>query len=154
MLIRLTPEQIASNWQFLKTCIVQDAPLQRLNPHQDNNMLTALLMDDMQCWVEAGMREEHGETKTDIQVVVITQIVEDSLSDVKSLLIYSLYGLNGPFAFNAWKQGILILVRFARSCGCTRLMAYTGNESIITFVNRLGADTSQRIVILPFGGLA
>lgn len=150
MLIQLTPEQIAGNWDFLRQCIVTNMPMQRDHREQDNNILLALLGSLMHCWVDAKQTTEDGKPKTEIRAVVVTQILEDDISQVSSLLIYSLYGLNNAFDFTSWKKGVLTLVKFARANGCGRILAYTGNKSILTFMQRLGADISQRVLILPF----
>lgn len=150
MLIQLTPEQIASNWDFLRQCIVTNMPMQRDHREQDNNILLALLGGVMQCWVDVKQSSREGKPKTEINVVVITQVLEDDISQVSSLLIYSLVGMNSLFDFSTWKKGILTLVKFAKAKGCSRLLAYTGNEGILTFLGRLGADASQRVVVLPF----
>lgn len=150
MLIQLTPEQIASNWDFLKTCIVTNMPMQRDHKQLDNNVLLALLGGSMQCWVEANQTMQNDEPKTEIRAVVVTQILEDELSETNSLLIYSLVGLNNMFDFTSWRKGLLTLAQFGRLAGCSNILAYTGNESILTFMRRLGANDSQRVLILPF----
>lgn len=150
MLMQITPEQIANNWDFLRTCIINNAPLQRDHKEQDNNILLALLSGVMQCWVEAIQHDEDNKLRTELRAVVITQVLEDPISNVSNLLIYSLYGFNNAFDISSWRKGILTLVRFARKMNCSRMLAYTSNESILTFMRKLGADDSQRIVILPF----
>ena len=150
MLIQLTPEQIANNWDFLRQCIVINTPMQREHKEQDNNLLLALLGGVMQCWVEAIQTTQGQQVKTELRAVVITQILSDEISQIHNLLIYSLVGLNNAFDFNSWHAGILTLTRFGQSKGCSRILAYTSNENIIHFIERLGADTSQRVLILPF----
>ena len=150
MLIQLTPEQFASNWDFLRQCIVTNMPMQRDHREQDNNVLLALLGGLMQCWVEAKQSSNNGTCKTEIRAVVVTQVLEDDISAVSNLLIYSLYSLNSAFDISMWQKGILTLVRFAKSRGCDRILAYTGNDGIIKFMQRLGADASQTVLILPF----
>ena len=145
MLVKLLPEQIASNWDFLKTCIVEDVPLERGSRINRNaNMLNLLLIDEMQCWVDARTHED----KTEIRAVVITQFYGDNVSGNRNMLIYSLVGLNNAFDFKSWQKGLLVLLKYARGKGCNQVLAYSDNESVLTFVKRLGANTSQRLIVM------
>ena len=145
MLVKLLPEQIASNWDFLKTCIVEDVPLERGSRINRNaNILNLLLIDEMQCWVDVRSRGD----KTEIRVVVITQFYGDNVSGNRNMLIYSLVGLNSIFDLTTWRKGMLTLLQYARGKGCNQVLAYSDNESVLTFVKRLGANTSQRLIVM------
>ena len=145
MLVKLLPEQIASNWDFLKTCVPANLPLEHGSKiNLLNNILNLLLIGEMQCWVDVLAHED----KTEIRAVVITQLLGDNVSAQKNMLIYSLYGLNNAYDITSWKRGMLTLLQFARGQGCGQVLAYSDNESILTFVKRLGANTSQRLIVM------
>ena len=146
MLIKLTPEQIANNWDFLKKCIVDFSPLEaRKAETPSNNILDSLLIDAMHCWVDGSIVDG----KTTINAVVVTQILVNDQAGVRNLLVYSICGLHTGFSINQWKEGMMALAQFARKNKCQHIIGYTGNEHLIRLADRLGGDTSQRVVVFP-----
>lgn len=157
MLIRLLPEQIANNWDFIKQNIVSDAPIERLGSGKEevnNNILTCLLSGFMQAWIEAKSLEEPlpGQTeipKHEIRALVITHFVEHPVTQEKGLQVYSLVGFNSSFRFEDWSSGLLTLVRFAHGNGCKYIQALTKDPGVLDFLARFKADVDYRFVCLP-----
>lgn len=144
MLIRLMPEQIAANWEFLKHQVVDSGPMETLgNDERFNNILNALLIDDMQCWVEA-ISDEKG---FHIQGIALTQILTNDIAGVKNLLIYSMVGVEELFDLEKWNRGLLTLAQFARKNGCQNILAYSNNPRILRLAERFKANTSQRVIV-------
>ena len=153
MLIRLTPEQVANNWDFIRRCIVAEAPIDTLGEREEveNNILLCLLSGVMHCWFEGKALDETKEhfPRHEIRAVVVTQFVEHPITQKKGLHIYSLFGMNNAFQFEDWSRGLLTLVRFASGNGCEYIQALTANEGILKFLSRFGANAEYRLVCLP-----
>lgn len=147
MLVKLTPDQIASNWEFLKQNIFINSPLEvgievksRLN-----NILQLLLVDELQCW--AAVRKVELESKCDILGFALTQVLENNITGSKNLLLYSAVGFNDSFTINMWRSFLLTLVRYAKGQGCNTVFAYTNNQGLIDLAQKLHGDVSQRMVV-------
>lgn len=144
MLIQLTPEQIASNWDFLKKNIVEGGPLDlQGNDEKHLNILNALLLGDMQCWAEA----VYSENNFHIQALLLTQVLNNEVVGIKNLLLYSLVGLEDVFDIEKWNRGFLTVTQFAKKHGCHNILAYSDNVRILRMAERLNADTSQRLIV-------
>lgn len=146
MLIRLLPEQIASNWDFIKSQIVDNGPLETANGVDKHiNILEALLIGDMHCWVEA----VENDNRFTIRALLVTQILENSCAGVRNLLIYSFVGMLEAFTLRTWQQAFLALAQFARKENCQNIIAYTSNQNLLRLAERFNGDVSQRVAIFP-----
>lgn len=146
MLIRLMPEQIAANWEFLSDNVVEAGPLENvLNDERLNNILNSLLIGDMQAWAEASATE----TGFVIHAIVLTQILVNDAAGVKNLLIYSLVSVGDVFDLDTWNRGLLTLAQFARKNDCDNIIAYSDNPRIIRLAERFKGDVSKRVIVVP-----
>ena len=140
-LIRLLPSQVASNWETLKPFIEMAIPtLFGTRLDKMSNILEQLLLDKMTCWVS--MRDDK------LKAIATTVISEDSCSGVRNLLLYTVTSVNGDLTDNDWAEGFSVLGEYARNAGCSRLIAYTINDSLIALAQALGGDTTTRVVAL------
>ena len=146
MLVMITAEQIAANWEFLKTVIVESSGLEKNDsPQRMNNILNSLLCGDLQLWTEASISLEG---TVSILGVVVTQVLANPLADVKNLLIYSAVSVNNALGDQRlWIGGLKTLAQYARKKNCKQIIAYTQNESLIKLCKRLGGETEQRLIV-------
>lgn len=144
MLILLMPEQIAANWDFIRQQLVHSTPLELVSTetHQ-NGVLNALLIGDMQCWVEATLDDKGFH----IQAILITQILDNVIVGVKNLLLYSFMGVEDMFHLDTWNRGLLTITQYARKHGCSNIIAYSDNPRILRMAERFKANTSQRLIV-------
>lgn len=146
MLIRLLPEQIASNWEFIKSQIVDNGPLENAQGVDRHiNILESLLIGEMHCWVEAIDKDG----KFLLRALLVTQILENGCAGVRNLLIYSFVGMLEAFTLKAWQRAFLTLAQFARKENCQNIIAYTSNQNMIRLAERFHGDVSQRVAIFP-----
>jgi len=144
MLVRMLPDQVVDNWEFLSYAIEEALP-----PFADaagdrmSSILTALLSDKMVCWVSVN-------SQNTIDNVVTTSITEDDCSGMKNLVIYSVFGV-GETTMNrrSWMEAYKTLSDYAKAQGCYRIVAYTAEQSIIELVKRLGGDASYTFISVP-----
>jgi len=107
-----------------------------------NNILEALLLGEMTCWAYQN-REGH------VSAVLTTRILNDSITEVKSLLIYSIYGTAEVRNLRDWRDGFATLKGYAKAENCSRIIAYSTNEFIDRIIERLGGNVTCRFVSLP-----
>jgi len=139
MLTRLLPGQIANMWDIIRYAIEQSVPpATGEHPDKMNRILAAALSGSIDIWASYH-KEEDGKVK--FEGLAVTQILYDNASQTKNLLLYSLYGYTGPSG-NTWVGGIGTLAKFAKSRGCSSIVAYTQEQGIVKLAERLGADTS------------
>jgi hypothetical protein len=144
MLVQLLSEQVAEYWNIIKYAVEGSLPPIANEAYDKmNRILEALLTDQMQCWVS--YREE--ESGRVLEGILITTITGDFCSDIKSLLVYSLYGFNATE--QAWAEGFSTISKWAKSKGCNRIIAYTDVPRIIEIIQQLGGEAKYSLVSLP-----
>jgi hypothetical protein len=146
MLVKMLPEQISQYWPIIKYAIEGSLPpIANESPEKMNNLLTALLSDQMQCWVS--YREEGEEGKRVMEAILVTTIVGDYCSSIKSLMIYSLYG----FSINeeAWISGFETIRKWGKAQGCNRIIAYSDVPRVIEVAQQFGGEAKYTFISLP-----
>lgn len=141
MLIKLLPDQVATHWEPIKRAIRDSLPpiAQGVEDHMEN-VLNALLLDEMQCWVSYTQEGR-------VDNIMTTQILRDEITQNKNLLIYSVFGLDVDQ--RSWAEGLQALIKYARKEGCDRIVGYSNVNSIIRFVQRIGGEAEYTFVSIP-----
>lgn len=136
MIIKLGPHQIMEYWTYVKECILEALPPQTT----EDNLLQVqeqLLTGEMECWL--GMKEQTP------YAVVVTQILPDQSSGTKNLLIFSLAIIDDHDSL-IWTEGYETFSKYARVKECKKILAYSNNSVMIKVAEKLGADTSWRVI--------
>lgn len=144
MINQLLPSQIASMWDVLSWGIERALPPVGA-PDRLSRLLDSLLAGRMQCWLTSSVVDD----RSQLEAVVVTQIIEDEGSGERSLLVYSLYGFR---PLSNWKSDFESMGRWARAQRCTRLLAYTNSHSVIEMVKQLGGAADYTLVSIPLNG--
>jgi hypothetical protein len=145
MMIKLLPDQIAANWEFLKTCVVEHAAVElAARENRANSLLNALLMGEAQCWIDYAQPD--GDKRVTIRFVVITTVTRNPILNVKNLVMYSLVGFGEMATKREWLQNLRTLVQFGRKLGCDQLLVYAENEQLINIGKSIGANTDTRLL--------
>lgn len=146
MLLRLLPDQIAGWWDELKPAIeVSLPPIVGDSEGRMNNILSAMLVGGIDCWISYRKNEEGVE----VTGIVTTTIVVDNISGTRSLLIYSIYSPQGDLGQDGWAEGYDALSKYAKVVNCENLSAYTALDYICKVVETLGGNTDFRYVTVP-----
>jgi hypothetical protein len=144
MLIRLTPSQIEKYSDLIIDAVEKSMPPYTYSSYmKSNEVLRALLADNMQCWII------HNES-VGIAGIAVTAIMPDFYTHTRNLLIYSLYGIK-PIEPNEWIESLKTLKKFAKAKGCYRIIAYTDMPNVISLVRKLGGDTSITFISIEVG---
>ena len=145
MIIRLSTLQISDHWGAIKDMLdraVSDIPGQLANT--DNNVLRSLLTGESVCWI--GYKKV-AEKQNDIVCMLITRIIFDDITGIRSLLIYCLAGWD-ILDFDFYKEGMNTLKKYQKESGCHRIAFYSDEPRILQIAERLGFDTSLRFATL------
>ena len=149
MINAMLPEQISAFWDVIKYGIEQShPPTTGDHPDKMNRILSALLIGMLMCW--AGY--ERGEKANRFEGIMVTDIVYDGGSDTRSLLIYSVFGYDSISA-KTWQEGLQVLVKYARSKKCSKIIAYTKIPHMVKVTNQLGGDASWTFCSFDVKGL-
>lgn len=145
MLTKLLPDQISHYWDILKPAIEASLPpVVGETPDKMNRVLAALIDGSLHCWISSRIKNE----ERILEGMVVTKLLYDDVSDTRNLLIYCLYGL-GVASDGAWRSGFITLAKWAKSRGCSRIVAYSDVPGILDIVNRLGGETKYRYISFP-----
>ena len=137
MIIRLSPEQIAEVWDYIRPGILETlTPVAEVKTESIQRVLRSFLSEDMQLWL--GL--EDPSDKATIYGYMVTVIYKDIVTDTSSLLIYSLVQCKEmPLA--TWQTGLRKLQDFAQANKCFQLMAYTDVPRMVEITKSLGFQT-------------
>lgn len=137
MIVQLTCDQVAENWDSIKPCIAEALPpvVDANNEFVTENVLEAILVEKMQCWLS--YREVDG----GIEIVgfATTTILWDECSRTSSLLLYTLFGIK-PLVAQDWVEAWSAIQKYAIAKKCTRIVAYSQNDEIIRNAIAVGAE--------------
>jgi hypothetical protein len=141
---KLIPPQIMTYWPQIKECINNSLP-----PHvkdSDESMLRiqeSLLVGNLECW----LIHESGDVSK-VLALATTCFVTDEVSMTKNLLVYTMATLN-PHSRDLWSIAHEMIGRYAVSRVCSNVIAYSNLPEVINIAERLGGDTSWRIIYFP-----
>lgn len=145
MLIKLSVDQIADNWNFIRPGLeIALPPTVGSVANRMSNIFTSLLTGRLEAWVSV----EKAEKRNEITGFVITQLLNDDISGTKSLLIYAVYGLSNSSQVS-WEEGLKTIQDYAHKNTCHRIIAYSEVESIIKFVQSKGGKAQYRLLEIP-----
>lgn len=141
MIIRLTTIQVSNHWDAIKDMIVRaipDIPGQLEN--RDNNILRSLLTAESVCWV--GYKKV-AEKQNDIMGMMITRIIFDDLTGIRSLLIYCLAGWD-TMGRGFYKEGFDSLRKYGKEANCHRIIFYSDEQIVMNIAKELGFNIDIR----------
>ena len=145
MLVMLLPEQISEKWDIIKRGVeVAVPPTVLTSPKVINNILMSLLNGSAQCWVEYKVEEG----KNIVYGFLITAVLDDFLSGVRNLLIYSLFGAR-PIEDDIWIKGLETIRKYAKANNCEKVIAYSNVKRIEEIVNSLGGKVEWKFISFP-----
>lgn len=149
MLVRLFPEQIADNWQHIVKPAIRNAlpPTSPGGVDRMDRILESLMAERMHCWFAYDSEEL-------VPVAVVTTVIqEDSCTDTKNLMVYSITSPDDiEIPMRVWESGFITLSKYAISIGCSGITGYTALPSIVTLVKRLGGKAEFVFVRIPLDG--
>lgn len=145
MLLQLLPDNIARQWPVIAESIKASMPpfAPSLTSEQLAGALQRALVGDLQVWVMC----EETSAGVSIDAIGTTLVSVDQISKEQCLLIYSLTGF-GLISEEKWRGAWETLRQYAREIGCSKVMGFTDNPTILHVVDMLGGQTSCRFVEL------
>ena len=108
------------------------------------NILTALMLGDMQCWFIMSNVEITGEN---IVAIVTTVVQGGGPTEIKNLEVYTLFArreLTKSLLSDAYDT----LKKFAKSRDCYRIIAYSDVDRIESIVTGLGGESKYKFITL------
>ena len=133
---------ISAFWNQIQHAIASALPeKQAKNPAVMTEIMGALMTGAMQGWALFTMRDE----KPVLVGFATTMIRDDKYMGEKLLNIYTIYVAQVATA-GAWARLYETIERYAKGQGCTQIMAFTPHEHLVRVAERLGFDTSWRLV--------
>jgi hypothetical protein len=141
MIIRLSTIQAADHWEAIKDMLdraVPDLPGQSLDTV--NNILKSLVMGESVCWVAY---RRVAERQNDIIAMMITRIIYDDVTEVRSLLIYCLAGWE-MIDLNFYREGFESLKKYGKENNCNRIIFYADESRMIRVAEDLNFNVDLR----------
>lgn len=141
-LIKLLPEQVMNHWDQIRASMELALP-----PHvvQDSDSMLQvqqqLLVGELECWLAIEDLKSNV-----IYGIMTTQFVFDQISNCKNLLVYSITTI-AEHPQEMWEFATEKMLNYARAKECHNIIAYSNNAHMISIAERLGADSSYRLLI-------
>lgn len=136
------PEQVSEHWEVIKYAIEESLPPISLNsPNTLNNVLIKLMSGEMVCWMAYDSDKK-------VMGFAVTTVVEDSNSETKSLLLYTIYAYEKTKGID-WIEAYESLSKYALSRDCINMVGYTRNDKLIKIAEKFDSDSTYRFVSFP-----
>jgi hypothetical protein len=139
-MLRFYPDQVARHWDKIGYAIERALPPiidSRKAEERMNEVLEAILAGRLDIFVYIDYEDEKPIVYATIAVAVLDSIIGSD----KELLLYSLFGhrkIGEKMAF----EGFGLLMKYAKSIGCTVITAYTNTEILKEYVKGLNGNQS------------
>lgn len=147
MLVRLDESRVPEYWDEVAASIADAFPPHaKLTEHSMNNILDSILNGALQVWILTQDNDEHT-----VLAIGTTQILLDTISGTKNLLIYSLKSHVDNVPQSSWKQGLDGLKQFCSQEGVHNICAYTTSPAIAKILRVAGAK-KEEFYSLKVGG--
>lgn len=141
MLFKILPEEINSKWNYYAPFIANSLPPDIKKSQRGMvNTLEAILLDKLVCW---GYYNKEGE----LLFLTTTKFEYDEVSKTRRLLIYTFTAVV-QIDSSMFRTALESLRKYARSNGCTSIIAFTKNERVIEYLKRINAKTEFRLIEL------
>jgi len=129
---------ITKHWEEIKrTLRVNLLPFADADDDALNNILQSMLVGDMQVWAIIDADKILG--------LGVTQFLNETASQTLNLLIYSLYGYSF-ISQDVWADAIKKLKIYAKSKGCSNIIAYSKVSRVIEIAENIGANTELHLI--------
>ena len=147
-LLRLDQTEITAYWPSLLPLITAALPPGD-DPGRDERLFTAAVSGGLQVFAALEW-EPDGEIavkRTRLAALVTTQIAEDHIYNIKSLHVFSLYGVVS-LKPDQLRSGLRQLAAYARAYGCSRISAVTAKSGVVSLLQRLaGAEALSWVAV-------
>jgi len=141
----LLPDQVPSFWEAIKFSVVKAEVIKP--EHWDrylNRLLYQLLSAKVQCFVRLDKERK-------LQMIGLTSINVDSISDEKTLFCYSLYSFTRE-PIETWINDYGDLVKWAKANECKSITTWSNNEKAISLFSSVGMKERLKVFYIELGG--
>lgn len=148
MITKLLPNQISINWTAIRELLYKNHPPSiTVNEQVLANILEAALRNGLQVWVihDSDLEENISRIKS----IVVTTILTEPLSRLRSLLIYGVitdYQV-GDDRIDYIKE-MESIRKYAKANDCSSITAYSDVPAVWNIVKKLGGNINNRFLIM------
>ena len=146
MLNKIYPEDVAKSWEVFAPLIAKSIPpALGGNESTMTSILEAIMVETLDCWVLLGRNSDN----QNMSAFATSHIVEDELTNEKSLLIYTLTAMpKAVITMEDWSDALKTLRKYAHSKGCSYISAFTDIPNVVSLAKRVGANTKTTFIRL------
>lgn len=142
ILLRLLPDQVMTYWDEIKQHISLALPPYVANDTQSMlHIQEELLNGLLDCWICA-----EDVKMVNVYGIATTKFIADPVSRTKNMLVYTVNTVS-VHPRDLWQLCRDKFSAYAKSYGCSNILAYSNNPTMLDIAERLGADTSYRLVM-------
>ncbi len=143
MIRRLLPDYIDKWWEWVKPCLENmEELLGQGGTEYLDNMHMDLSVGKSDIWML--FYPPVDEVPLDLRGFGVTYIIDESVANVRNLVIYALTIVEGKgMTAELLEQFDRILLRYGRDKGCTNIIAYIPNEKVRRAVAQLDLGYKQ-----------
>lgn len=138
MLIHAQPEKVSEHWEFFAPILGRSLPHYiGASPERMAMLLNAILVEHIQVWVY--------DSGDGVSYVVTTTTFHEPVLGTPSLLIYTLSAVS-DIRKDHWADGFETLKEFAKARKMHSIVAYSSDERLVAYANKIGARTNTTFI--------
>jgi len=132
IIVQLLPDQVPKYWEIIKYVTVKaNHYAERDIPKQLNFLLFKLLSCKAQCFIGVG------EETRQVEAMLITSIINDKITDERSVFINVLYSFKVN-SLDEWQDHSRVLLKLAKKHKCNIITTYSNNDRVFDILEKLG----------------
>src|SRR3990170_5829865 len=141
LMLKVQSEKVAKHWNNLKILIDRVLPECRDHETRMNCILESLLVDRLELFQFV---YKDGNDYRIVAFVILSKLssIDGTDSNMLVYAINSYTNVGREIIMQGWK----LIVKYAKSVGCNAVVAYSDSDSVIKFLEKFGADVSQRYI--------
>lgn len=146
MLNKIYPEDVAKSWEVFAPLIAKSIPpALGGNVTTMTSILEAIMVETLDCWVLLGRNSDN----QNMSAFATTHIVEDELTNEKSLLIYTLTAMpKAIITMEDWSDALKTIRTYAHSKGCSYISAFSDIPNVVSLAKKAGANIKTTFIRL------
>ena len=136
MLVKLTAKQVAENWKYIKKSFSKFPEL--LESGTEELFFSGMLQDRIQVWFSVGNKDEP-------KGFLTTYVIKNDFGIRNVLMVATAIAFD--MGEQDWKDVYIGLAEFAKKNNCSKVLAFTTNETLLVRINSLEKKPNVQLAL-------
>jgi len=147
MILKLMPEAVARQWDFLKPQIKKSLPKNEQSESTLNGVLEGIMKNQIQCWLSYD-----NQNNNEVNAVMLFTVIEDPFAGERNLLLYAITrvdSIDDVTTLRMWQEGFQAVMKLMKKGGYSKLVGFIDEENkyLVNLAKQMGAKLRRHWAI-------